>query len=88
MLASHSFTYQQLTEKTETHMREYLAFAGATDDVAERARLYASVRSLFALWTGMTNALARQLEGDAKRTFDADQRRLLVLATAGQQVCA
>jgi hypothetical protein len=83
MLANHSFTYRQLTERTEAHMRDYLSAAAGSDDIAAREGLHASVRSLFILWTGLTNDMAKALIGDAKQAFDADQGRLLEMATAG-----
>ncbi|MBN3786126.1 hypothetical protein [Burkholderia sp. Ac-20353] len=74
-----SISYPQLTAAAEAQIRDYVAFAAAAGDAAERREHRASAVSLFAFWQGFANRLHPTTDDVGRRALDADQRRLLAL---------
>lgn len=68
----HDYTvsYPELTASAERQIREYMTFAAATGDDAERGALHASAVSLFAYWLGFVNA-ARNAAGARSTRYHA-----------------
>lgn len=80
----HDYTvsYPELTASAERQIRDYMTFAAAAGDDAERRALHASAVSLFAYWLGFVNAARKTVDDAGRKQLQRDEHRLLDLVSA------
>ncbi|WP_410199522.1 hypothetical protein [Burkholderia cenocepacia] len=80
----HNYTvsYPELTASAERQIRDYMTFAAAAGDDAERRALHASAVSLFAYWLGFVNAARKTVDDSGRKQLQRDEHRLLDLVSA------
>ena len=81
-MLDYTVSYSDLTASAERQIRDYMTFAAAAGDDAERRALHASAVSLFAYWLGFVNAARKTVDDAGRQQLQRDEHRLLDLVSA------